>query len=233
MTKAKRAIGYVRVSTNDQVESGAGLDAQRHAIETYAAKAGFQLVAIHSDDGISGAADLESRHGLAAAIGQLKRGDVLLVPKRDRLGRDVLLTMTIERAITRRGASVVSCDGVGNGTEAADRFMRGVMDAASQFERDLIKARTKSAMAAMRRAGRLTGTVPFGWSADADGVLHPVESEQLVIRRIVACRDAGLTYRQIAQALTDDRVSTKTGATKWTHTTVRSILTRLHLATAA
>ena len=50
-----------------------------------------------------------------------------------------MLTMTIERTIGRRGASVVSCDGIGNGDGAADQFMRTVMDAAAQFERGLIR----------------------------------------------------------------------------------------------
>ena len=225
-TKTGRAVGYLRVSTGEQVESGAGLDAQRHSIEGYAAKAGLPLVEVFSDEGISGAAGVADRAGLAAAIGALRRGDVLIVAKRDRLGRDVMLVGMIERMVTKRGASVASADGVGNGTGAADQFMRTVMDAAAEFERGLIRARTKAAMGAMRRAGRLTGTVPFGWDADEDGNLHAVEEEQTVIRRIVEARTAGLSLREIADLLETAAVKTKTGKGRWYGETVRSILER-------
>jgi DNA invertase Pin-like site-specific DNA recombinase len=220
-----KAYGYIRVSTGEQADSGAGLDAQRHTIEGYAAKSGLPLVEVFSDEGISGAAGIEDRAGLAAAIGALRRGDVLIVAKRDRLGRDVMLVGMIDRMIGKRGAAIVSADGVGNGTGAADQFMRTVMDAAAEFERGLIRARTKAAMGAMRRSGRLTGTVPFGWTADADGNLHEVPEEQEVITRIVALRAEGTSLRRIAAILDAAGRKTKTGK-RWYGETVRSILDR-------
>lgn len=219
-------IIYTRVSTGDQAESGAGLAAQVAAIEAYAARAGITITGRFEDAGMSGAAGIEDRPGLAAAIGALRRGDVLMVAKRDRLGRDVMLTMTIERMVGRRGASVVSADGIGNGDGAADAFMRTVMDAAAQFERGLIRARTRAAMQAKRRAGERTGEMPFGWTLGIDGKLEPVAQEQEVIRRIEALRADGMSYRAIAQVLTDAGFTTKKGVTKWSHTTVKSILTR-------
>ena len=135
--------------------------------------------------------------------------------KRDRLGRDTFTTLGIEKAIAKRGASVISADGVGNGDEAADRFMRGVLDAAAAFERDLIKARTKAAMAAMRKAGKLTGEVPFGWTSDDAGNLVSEPAEQLVLSRIIEARAAGLSYRKIAAILTASGTTTKKGSTSW------------------
>ena len=69
------AIGYTRVSSDKQAESGAGIAAQAAAIKSYAKQAGIELVESYSDDGISGAAGIEGRPGLAAAIGRLRRGD--------------------------------------------------------------------------------------------------------------------------------------------------------------
>ena len=100
------AIGYVRVSTDAQGDSGAGLAAQRDAIAAYAKKAGLDLVAVHEDAGVSGAAELADRPGLIAAIGQMKKGDVLIVAKRCRLGREQMAVLMIERAVTKRGASI-------------------------------------------------------------------------------------------------------------------------------
>ena len=222
----KNAIAYLRVSTTSQAESGAGLAAQAAAIAAFASKAGLSITATFEDAGISGAAGMADRVGLAAAVAALKRGDVLVVAKRDRLGRDTFTTLGIERAIAKRGACVISADGVGNGDEAADKFMRSVMDAAAAFERDLIKARTKAAMAAMRKAGKLTGEVPFGWTSDDAGNLVSEPAEQLVLSRIIEARAAGLSYRKIAAILTASGTTTKKGSTSWTHTSIVSILKR-------
>lgn len=219
-------IIYTRVSTDGQADSGAGLAAQVAAIESYASRNGITIVGRFEDAGVSGAADIEDRPGLAAAINALRRGDALLIAKRDRLGRDVMLVMTIEKLVGRRGASVVSCDGIGNGDAPADQFMRTLLDATAQFERSLIRARTKAAMHAKRRAGERCGQVPFGYALGADGKLEPVPQEQEVIARIEALRRDGMTYRAIAQLLTDAGIITKKGVSNWTHTTVRSIVTR-------
>lgn len=220
------AIAYIRVSTADQAESGAGLAAQVAAINAFAKRHGLTITETFEDAGISGAAGLEDRPGLAAAIGRLRRGDVLLIAKRDRLGRDVLNVMMAEKVIAKRGASVVSADGVGNGDGAADQFMRSIMDAAAAFERNLIRARTKAAMAAKRKAGERVGEVPFGWTIDAEGRLVEDADEQNVLAKIVACRQAGMSLRKIAAILTESGCVTKKGGTAWSHSTVQSILER-------
>ena len=103
-----RAIGYVRVSTDHQVERGVSLEAQRSVIAEAARRQGADLVGVYEDAGLSGSLGVEHRPGLLDAITALKRGDVLIVAKRDRLGRDVIAVAMIERFIARRGARVVS-----------------------------------------------------------------------------------------------------------------------------
>ena len=220
------AVGYLRVSTSDQSESGAGLAAQRSAIEAYAKRHDMTIVAWHEDAGISGAADVGDRPGLAAAVAELRRGGVLLIAKRDRLARDTLLAASIDRMVARRGASIVSADGAGNGDGPADAFMRSVLDAAAAFERGLIRQRTRSAMAAMRKAGRLTGAVPFGWSVDADGNLQPIADEQRILTMIAELRRGGMSLRSIADRLNASNVVPKREGSKWYASTVKSILDR-------
>jgi DNA invertase Pin-like site-specific DNA recombinase len=220
-----KAIAYVRVSSDAQAESGAGLAAQRAAIEAYAKRAGIELAAWHEDAGVSGAAAIEDRPGLLAAIGQLRRGDVLLIAKRDRIARDTFLSLVIEKAVSKKGCAIASADNVGNGDGPADQFMRSIMDAAAQFERGLIRQRTRAAMAAKRRAGERIGEVPFGWDADAEGNLIENSAEQRVIACIVDCRRAGMSLREIAAILNGRAITTKKGRA-WYGETVRSILER-------
>jgi DNA invertase Pin-like site-specific DNA recombinase len=220
------AIAYIRVSSEQQVESGAGLAAQRQAIEAFAKRNGLTITAWHEDAAVSGAASIEDRPGLMAALAGLRRGDALVIAKRDRIARDTLMALTIERTVTKRKASILSADGVGNGTGAADEFMSSIMDAAAAFERGLIRQRTRAAMSAKRKAGERTGEVPFGWNLGADGRLVENAAEQKVLADIVACRNAGMSLRRIASILTDANVPTKKGSATWNHNTIASILTR-------
>jgi DNA invertase Pin-like site-specific DNA recombinase len=217
---------YHRVSTNDQAESGAGLAAQAAAIEAFAVKAGHAIVATFTDAGISGAAGIEDRPGLMAAVAGLRRGDALVIAKRDRLGRDPMAVLMIERAVAKRGAVILCADGIGNETDANGQFMKAIIDAAAAYERNLIRARTKAALAAKRKAGQRTGEVPFGWTVDDAGNLIPVAAEQVVLDRIHALRDAGVSMNRIAAVLTEAGILTKKGRTKWYAETIRSILDR-------
>ena len=219
------AIGYVRVSTDAQGESGAGLDAQRAAIAAYVAKAGLDLVAIHEDAGVSGAAGIEDRPGLIAAVAQLRKGDTLIVAKRCRLGREQLTILMIEQAVAKRGASISSADGAGNGSDPSAKFMAAIIDAASCYERNLIRCRTRAALAAKRSKGERTGQVPFGWTND-NGRLVAVPAEQEVLVRIHECRAAGLSLRAIAGILMAEGITTKEGKGTWHASTILSILTR-------
>jgi site-specific DNA recombinase len=81
----------------------------------------------------------------------------LVVAKRDRLARDVAVSALIERAVRESGARIVSADGVGNGDGAADAFLRAILDAAAAYERELIRARTRAAMAVKRAKSERSG----------------------------------------------------------------------------
>ena len=87
-------VAYARVSTDEQAASGAGLDAQRIAVEAEAQRRGWTVVGWHADEGISGGKGVEHRPGLAAAIEAVESGRAagLLAAKLDRVSRSVLDT---------------------------------------------------------------------------------------------------------------------------------------------
>ena len=113
-----RIIGYVRVSTDQQVESGLGLQAQRNAIIEYANKIGVHEYQIFGDESSSGSLSLDKRPGMLEAIAALKKGSILVVAKRDRLGRDPLVIAMIESAVKRKNANIIST--AGEGTDSTD-----------------------------------------------------------------------------------------------------------------
>ncbi len=194
-----RAIGYLRVSTTEQATSGLGLEAQRAALTSAATRLGALLAGVYEDAGLSGSLAAEDRPGLLAAIDALRRGDILLVAKRDRLGRDVVAVALVERLIARKGARVVSAAGEGtDGDDPTAILMRRIIDAFSEHERLLIGARTKAALKAKRARGERAGNVPFGFRATPEGRLEREDREQMIIAEAVALRAAGRSFRDIA-----------------------------------
>jgi DNA invertase Pin-like site-specific DNA recombinase len=234
-----KAIAYLRVSTDEQAESRAGLEAQLHAICRHCERAGLELVATFTDEGISGAAELDKRPGLLDAVNAIGRGMQLLVAKRDRLARDVVACAVVERMVAKRGGRVVSAAGEGtDNDDATSILMRRIVDAFAEHERLVIAARTRAALQAKRRRGERAGRVPFGYElADADTTstrsrsgrvvqLVPVQAQLNVVERIRREHAAGLSMRTIAQRLTDDGIPTATGAGRWCHSSVQRMVER-------
>jgi site-specific DNA recombinase len=221
-----RAVGYVRVSTDQQAESGLGLDAQQASVHATASRLGLEMARVFVDSGVSGKLGIEDRPVLLYAVGSLRRGDVLLVAKRDRLGRDVIAVALIERLIGKRGARVVSAAGEGtDNDDPSGMLMRRLIDSFAEYERLIIGARTKAALAAKRRKGeRVSGIMPFGYRLAKNHRDLDVEPrEQKTLARVRALRSAGHSLRDIARMLNDRGDRTRAGG-EWRFEYVRNLL---------
>lgn len=206
-----KAVAYLRVSTAEQ---HLGPEAQRASILAWAAREGVTVVAWHADQGVSGGSEIDDRPGLVAALGQLRadRAGVFVIAKRDRLARDTYVAATIERAVARSHAKVVCADGVGNGESPADAFMRSILDAAAAYERALIRARTKAALAVKKARGECTGAPPYGCRrVEGSKLLTVDEREQETLTAIRDMRRAGLSFRAIRREATSRGLLSRTG----------------------
>ena len=215
-------IGYLRVSTDEQAQSGLGLDAQLEAIR----RTFGEPDAVFRDEGISGAK--ANRPGLMDALNALGAGDVLAVAKRDRLARDTFYSLWIEKEAKRRGASIVSAAGEGNGDAPTDVLMRTIVNAFAEYERNLIGARTAAALEQKRKRGEFTGgDVPYGFDLGTDGVrLTQDEAEAEAVELMLELKDRGYSLRQICDELRERGVETKRGGGRWHPTVVSRILKR-------
>ena len=136
-------IGYTRVSTVSQT-----LDQQNTALEAAGVTKTFS-------DTMSGARD--DRPGLAALMEYIREGDIVVVWKLDRLGRNTLHILATVKALTDRGVSLVSVtDGIDSDT-AAGRMMIGVLGSLAEYERELTRERT-----ALKRATSRANGTKFG-----------------------------------------------------------------------
>jgi DNA invertase Pin-like site-specific DNA recombinase len=195
-------VGYVRVSTGEQALSGAGLDAQRAALDAAAVAGGWQLVEVCVDAGLSGRT-MAGRPGLARAIATVESGgaDALAVAKSDRLSRSVRELSTLLERAQRSGWSLVALDvGMDTATPTGEA-MAHMLATFAQLERRLVGQRTREALAAKRAAGVRLGRPPVVPTA--------------VRRRITEERQRGSTWRAIAAGLNADEIPTAHDGRRW------------------
>jgi DNA invertase Pin-like site-specific DNA recombinase len=211
--EVQRVIGYVRVSTDEQADSGAGLAAQRSAIEAECERRGWELVEVAEDAGYSGK-DLK-RPAIRVALDRLDAGeaDGLVVAKLDRLSRSVLDFAAFMERAQRKGWAVVVLDlGVDTATPQGE-LVANTFAAFAQFERRLIGQRTREALAALPPERRAK-------------VGRPRQLDAKVARRIRNLRSRGHSLAKIAERLNADDVPTAHGGAKWYPSTVRAVLER-------
>ncbi len=228
-----KAVGYTRCSTNEQADSGLGLEAQAERIKAYCTMRGSELLDLITDAGVSGGKPLASRDGgqrLLTAIRERKADGVVML-KLDRMFRNAGDCLTTVERWEKAGVALHVVDLGGNAidtTSAAGRFMLVVLAGAAEMERNLTRERTRSAMAVKRTNGQRIGTLPYGFDLAPDGTtLVPSESEQAVITEIRGWRGLGWTLERIADALTARGVPTKTGKSgSWTHQAIARIVRR-------
>jgi DNA invertase Pin-like site-specific DNA recombinase len=223
------AVGYVRVSTAEQVE-GFGLEVQERAIRDHAKAQRLRLVALHRDEGQSGSNGLDTRTGLSEALVALEGGtaSVLLVYRLDRLARDLLLQETLIARLRLAGAEVVSVtepDVDGGGEEPTRDLVRQVLGAIAQYERAVIRGRLMAGKAAKIAKGGYGGGRPGYGKRAAGGELVDNDAEAPVLALVARKRRKGESYRQIASALTEAGLTPRAG-TVWHANTVRRIAER-------
>lgn len=222
-----KAIGYVRVSTEEQANEGVSLEMQESKVRAYCDLNDFELLHIHIDAGISGAR-ADNRPGLQSAIKDACSNQaVLVVYSLSRLTRNTKDTIAIAEQLDRAKADLVSLSEKIDTTTAAGKMVFRMVAVLNEFERDQISERTKTAMDHMRRNNkRISRKIPYGYTLDADAkTLIPNERQQEIIQIMQDLRTEGISLRKIGAYLESQGILTQSCG-KWTATTIKQILDR-------
>lgn len=148
-----RIFAYARVSTFDQTPENqiqeiktAGFAVEPHRIIT---------------ETISGSMAIAQREGFSKLLDRMEKGDVLIVTKLDRLGRDAIDVSTTVAKLEEIGIRV-HCLALGGVdlTSSAGKMTMNVINAVAQFERDLLIERTQSGLARAKAEGKSLGRPP-------------------------------------------------------------------------
>ena len=181
-------LGYMRVSKADGSQL---LDLQRDALLA----AGVEPEHLYQDLA-SGKRD--DRPGLAACLKALRRGDVLVAWKLDRLGRDLRHLVNPVHEFTGRGAGLRILTGQGaavDPTTPAGKLVFGIFAALAEFERELIVERTKAGLVAARARGRHGGR-PYKMTAAKLRLAQAAMADQETNVGDL-CRELGITRRTL------------------------------------
>ncbi len=229
-TTSPKAAGYIRVSTETQVESGQGLSIQRAAIEQYCATTGLALLGCFEDAGVSGANDIAQREGWLQLIEGLREGEfsVVVIVRLDRLARDLMLQETMLADVRRLGGGLISIDEPDLCSDDPSRVLfRQMKGAISQYEKSMIVARLQAGRLAKRRLGGYIGgsVIPLGLRVQGEGREAMLVPDQQVrtVGRIFQAYLGGMSMAKIADQLRANSVPTKRGG-RWTQQQVSDIL---------
>ena len=221
-----RFISYLRVSTQKQGQSGLGEEAQRAAVAAYLNGGEWTLLRefVEIESGKK-----NDRPQLAEALALCRRtGAVLVVAKLDRLARDTLFLLTVQR--DSGDAGVVFCDLPTVPPGPMGKFFITQMAAVAELEAGLISQRTKAALAEAKKGGtklggyrggpvvnHVAGTAAIRAKADA------AAAEAGPVAR--ALRDSGMSLAAVAAALTQQLYRTPRNSA-WTPAAVSNLLAR-------
>jgi DNA invertase Pin-like site-specific DNA recombinase len=207
--RSDAVVGYRRVSTEQQSESGAGMAAQRLAIEQHCEHHGLVLANVYEDDGVS-AKSIQNRPGLSEALTVLANGEAaaLVVAKLDRLARSVHDFAGLVRIAEREGWGIVALDLGVDMTTPTGGLLANVTASVAEWERRIISQRTSEALAQRKVEGVRLGR---------PRLLDPVIADRIRTRR-----SEGATLQAIADELNADAIGTPSGRA-WSPALVRKV----------
>ena len=221
-----RATGYLRVSTEAQAgEDRFGLEAQTEAIRNFAKGQGYDLVSWYTDAGVSGGT-LE-RPELQRLLEDSRTGqfEVVLVAKMDRVARDLMAQLWLEKELLRSDVEIISVAEPFRGQDATNRLFRQIIGAFAEFEKARISDRMSGGRKVKASQGRYAGGgTPLGYKAQRGVGKYLLDPEKaVVVKRTFEMADEGLNLQEIADHLNKEGLSTARG-NGFHRTQVRRIL---------
>jgi DNA invertase Pin-like site-specific DNA recombinase len=238
-----RLVGYVRVSSLAQKDSGASIEAQTEKVRAMAVVKGFPLMEIISDAGES-AKDLE-RPGMQRLLAMVtaKQIDGIVVAKLDRVTRSVKDLNRLIETFRAKSVALISVEEALDMTTATGRMMVNLIGLFSQWEREIIGERTSAALQQIKRSGCPAGPPPYGYRAQfrpevsVDGrivkkrmPLLDEPAEQQTISLILKMHAEGESYRNMAKRLNEAGYRTRPAKSngmkggEWNHVAMGNII---------
>jgi DNA invertase Pin-like site-specific DNA recombinase len=189
---ATRVVGYLRCSTDEQAESGLGLDAQRAAVEAACAAKGWTVAEWAVDEGVSGSVAPGDRLAMSRALRLLegREAGALVAAKVDRIARDLHDLTGLLRQADVQGWAVVALDLGVDTTTPVGRMLVGILGSVAEWERSVIRQRTRDALAAKKASGARLGRPVSAEAQPVRARLRELLHERLPLATVAATLNA-------------------------------------------
>lgn len=210
-----RTVLYARFSPRPNSAECESAEKQLERMDKYATERGWPIIARYAEKAVSGGAGMRKgqqafdldRPGLFRALDTVPRHGILLACSVDRLARNAYVWHTIESEVSRRGARIELIEG-GTADSAEQRMLLGILAIVAEYQRELIRARTRHGFARRRAAGLRSSAIPrwgVRWHSEPGKptVARPA-SEEIEIIALVARimqRPGFHTYYRICKVL--------------------------------
>jgi len=222
----KKAVCYLRVSTEEQASEGVSLDSQDEKVRAYCLLAGLDVEAVIREEGVSAGKKLSERPGGQELLSLVHKKKVrhVIALKLDRLFRDAEDALHQSKEWDRSGVALHLVDLGGqtiNTSSAMGRMFFTMAAAFAEMERNLIAERTSTALTFKKNHKQVYSPTPYGFDRSGEELVEN-GSERSVIDRIKAWRKKGWSFGKIAERLNTLNVPGKNGG-KWYGSTVNYI----------
>ncbi len=177
------AIIYCRFSPRPDHETSTSNERQEERCLAHCYAHGYGYQATFNDRNVSGGT--LDRPQLQAAIAALKPGMVLVVDTSDRLARDMLVYLTIQQRVREAGARIEFADGTPPTITAEGELIANIFAAFAQYQRTVIRKKTKAGLARKKDKGVYLGKCPIGYKRDKQGKLMEDADELYAIQKIM------------------------------------------------
>ena len=207
----KKVYGYIRVSTNNQVENGMSLDDQKRQIELYGEVHKLKVDKVFTERGVSAGVEFYKRPTGKKLMEVLQDGDVIICAKLDRMFRSCLDGLTVLRDLKKRDVELHFIDLGGNTTtNGIGHLMFTIMSSFAEMERNRLGERIRGTKQLKNQEDIwLGGKIPYGYILEThEDKQYLVEDkdQQKVIKKMKKLKKEGLSYRKISDEIKKDGV---------------------------
>ncbi|MDH4130067.1 MAG: recombinase family protein [Spirochaetota bacterium] len=207
----RKVVGYARVSTDEQADKGHSIDAQKEQIISYCKAKKLELLDIFIDEGVSGTTKPNEREGFKQILNVIfntKEAQALIVSKNDRVARRSSYQKDVIYSLIENGYRFISIDNDIDTKTASGKLFLSLLAEFSEYEVELIRERTKTAINHLKKTGqaytsKIFGYAKIGSKKDGDDRSEFIkdDKEQAIIKDIIKLYDKGNSWRRVCAKL--------------------------------
>ena len=206
----RKVYGYIRVSTNNQVENGMSLKEQQRQVELYGEVNKMKVDTIFTERGVSASVELRKRPRGAVLLEVVKDGDVIICSKLDRMFRSVLDGLQVLKELKARNIELHFIDLGGNTTtNGIGQLVFTIMSSFAEMERNRLGERIRDTKRSQMKEDVYTGgPVGFGYvleNINENNYLLEQPEEQELIKKMKKMKKDGLSFRKISEAINKEQ----------------------------